>query len=72
MKPIKLRVPRGEAADLADDLKAWAAASGVDPRLTLGGEHWVTTNDKSPVLYQAFLNESFFEQFPKWRIYIEQ
>lgn len=72
MDPIKLRVPHDQAPDFADDLTAWASSSGIDPRLTSGGEPWKTTNDASPVLYPVFVNESFFEQFPEWRIYIEQ
>jgi hypothetical protein len=69
---IKLRVPREEAADLPDDLNAWASVSGFDPRLTIMSDPWQMTNDKSPILYQVFVNESFFEQFPEWRMYIEQ
>jgi hypothetical protein len=72
MNPIKFRVPREEAADLPDDLNAWASVSGFDPRLTIVSEPGMTTNSQSPVLYQAFVNESFFEQFPEWRVYIEQ
>ncbi|NPT37588.1 hypothetical protein [Paraburkholderia xenovorans] len=70
MNPIKLRVPREEAADLPDDLTAWAAVSGVDPGLTLVNEP--TTNASSPILYLVYVSESFFEQFPEWRMYIEQ
>jgi hypothetical protein len=69
---FKLRVPREEAADLSDDLTAWASVSGIDPRLTIVSEPWMTTNAKSPMLYQVFVNESFFEDFPEWRLYIEQ
>ena len=72
MYPIKLRVPSGKAANFLDDLTAWAVSSGADPRLTSGGEFWKTTNDKTPILYEAFVNESFFEQFPEWRQYVEQ
>ncbi|MFL9859453.1 MULTISPECIES: hypothetical protein [Paraburkholderia] len=72
MKPIRLRVPREEITNFPDDLTAWASVSGVDPRLTLVSEPWLTTNTQSPVLYEVFVNESFFEQFPEWRMYIEQ
>lgn len=72
MQPIKLRVPREEAADLADDLTAWAAASGIDPGLTTVNEPGMTTNASSPILYLVHVDESFFEQFPEWRMYIEQ
>lgn len=72
MKPIKLRVPREEAADLADDLTAWTVTSGIDPRLTSFHEPGVTTNLSSPVLYLVYVSESFFEQFPEWRMYVEQ
>gem|GEM_PF-6965660 len=32
----------------------------------------MTTNLGSPTLYQIFVHEGFFEQFPAWRAYIEQ
>ncbi|MFM0501855.1 hypothetical protein [Paraburkholderia caffeinilytica] len=72
MKQIRLRVPREEAADLPDDLTAWAAISGVDPGLTIANEPGITTNTSSPVLYLVYVSESFFDQFPEWRMYIEQ
>ncbi|MFM0670023.1 hypothetical protein [Paraburkholderia sediminicola] len=72
MKPIRLRVPREEAADLPDDLTAWASLSGVDPGLTVLSEPGSTTDSSSPVLYQIYVSQSFFEQFPEWRMYIEQ
>ena len=72
MNPIRLRVPHDEAADLRDDLTAWATISGIDPRLTVISERWKTTNDKSPIQYLVFVNESFFEQFQEWRPYIQQ
>jgi hypothetical protein len=28
--------------------------------------------DDSAVLYQVYVSQSFFEQFPEWRMYIEQ
>lgn len=72
MNPIRLRVPHDEAADLRDDLTVWASISGIDPRLTVISERWKTTNDKSPIQYLVFVNESFFAQFQEWRPYIEQ
>ncbi|WP_260854535.1 hypothetical protein [Paraburkholderia sp. BCC1884] len=72
MKPMRLRVPREEAPDFADDLTAWASSSGVDPRLTIANEPGMTTNLSSPILYLVYVSESFFEQFPEWRMYIEQ
>ncbi|MFM0292789.1 MULTISPECIES: hypothetical protein [Paraburkholderia] len=72
MKPIKLRVPREESGDLLDDLTAWAAVSGVDPGLTIVNEPGLTTNTNSPILYLVYVSESFFDQFPEWRMYIEQ
>lgn len=72
MKPIRLRVPREEAADLPDVLTAWASTSGVDPGLTIVNEPGMTTNSSSPILYQIYVSESFFEDFPEWRMYIEQ
>ncbi|WNC88885.1 hypothetical protein RI103_14460 [Paraburkholderia sp. FT54] len=72
MKPIKLRVPREEAADLPDDLTAWASVTGIDPGLTVLSEVGAMANSDSPVLYQIYVSQSFFEQFPEWRMYIEQ
>ena len=72
MKPIKLRVPREEAADLPDDLTAWASVSGVDPGLTVLSDPGTATDSSLPVLYQIYVSQSFFEQFPEWRMYIEQ
>ena len=65
MRPIKLRVPREEADDLADDLTAWAASSGIDPGLTQSNQPGMTTNASSPTIYFAYVSEGFFEQFPR-------
>ncbi|MFT4068963.1 hypothetical protein [Paraburkholderia sp.] len=72
MEPINLRVPRESAADFADDLTAWASTTGIDPCLTIADESGTATNLSSPLLYQVFVSESFFEQFPEWRMYVEQ
>lgn len=72
MKPTRLRVPREEASDFADDLTAWASAIGVDPAPTVVGETRAPTETGSAVLYQVYVNNSFFEQFPEWRMYIQQ
>jgi len=44
----------------------------IDPRTTIVHEPSMTTNLGSPTLYQIFVHEGFFEQFPAWRAYIEQ
>jgi hypothetical protein len=72
MKQIRLRVPREEAVDLADDLTVWTSSSGIDPGLTIANEPAIAADSGSPVLYLVHVNESFFEQFPEWRMYIEQ
>jgi hypothetical protein len=72
MNQIRLRVPREEAADLADDLTAWASVSGIDPGLTVVGESGPATHTSSPILYLVYVSQSFFDQFPEWRMYIEQ
>ncbi|MCC8404475.1 hypothetical protein LJ655_21765 [Paraburkholderia sp. MMS20-SJTN17] len=72
MTPIKLRVPCDEARDLLDDLTAWASTSGIDPGLSTLGESGVPSNTGSPILYEVYVSESFFEQFPQWRTFIEQ
>lgn len=71
MKAINLRVPREEAVDLADDLTAWAASSGVDPGLAVVDEPGAMTSMSSSILYQVYVSASFFDQFPEWRMYIE-
>lgn len=71
MKPIKLRVPREEASDLADDLTAWASTSGIDLGVTIVNESGTPTNSSSSAVYLVYVNESFFEQFLDWRMYIE-
>ncbi|MFM0388385.1 hypothetical protein [Paraburkholderia dipogonis] len=48
MKPINLRVPRTETSDLADNLTAWASASGIDPSPTIVVEPGATTDTSSP------------------------
>ncbi|OLL27611.1 hypothetical protein BTH42_32465 [Burkholderia sp. SRS-W-2-2016] len=72
MKPIKLRVPRGEAHDLLDDLTAWASTSGIDPGLSTFGEPDMAVSTDAQILYQVYVSESFFELFPQWRTFIEQ
>ncbi|HEX3634680.1 MAG TPA: hypothetical protein VHV99_04195 [Paraburkholderia sp.] len=71
MKSIKLRVPREESADLPDDLAAWARITGIDPGIAVISEPAATTDASSPILYEVYISESFFEQFPEWRMYVE-
>lgn len=71
MSAIKLRLPREDIFEFNDDLTAWSAASGIDPRLTLGVEPHRTTNISSPTLYMVQLDESFFEQYLRWRQFVE-
>ena len=72
MQPIKLRVPRDDVSNLLDDLTAWASTSGIDPGLSTFSDSGITSNASSPILYQVYVSESFFEQFPEWRTFIEQ
>jgi hypothetical protein len=72
MKSIKLRVPLEDAANLKDDLTEWASITGTDPSLTIVNEPGMTTNTSSPALYLVYVTQSFFEQFPEWRMYLEQ
>ncbi|MGJ0522298.1 hypothetical protein ACR42A_01985 [Burkholderia gladioli] len=72
MVQYKLRILRSEVADLHDDVSAYAAEHRVDPHLMPGLEPMRTTNTSSPVLYVAQLDESFFDDYPHWRQYIEQ
>ncbi|QVN18732.1 hypothetical protein [Burkholderia pyrrocinia] len=71
MPAIKLRIPREDVFDFRDDFTAWSASVGADPRLDPGFEPYVTTNMSSPTLYVAELDESFFEQYPQWRQFVE-
>lgn len=70
MPAIKLRISREDVFDFNDDLSAWSAAIGADPRLTILHQAQ-TTNNASPTLYLAELGESFFEQYPRWRQFVE-
>lgn len=72
MNPIKLRVEAKDAAALSDDLTTWTSNSGIDPCLEVFIESGKTTNSDSPIRYLAYVDESFFEQFPVWRQCIEQ
>ncbi|WP_186100338.1 hypothetical protein [Burkholderia gladioli] len=72
MVQYKLRILRSEVADLHDDVSAYAAERRVDPRLMPGVDPMQTTSTYSPVLYIAQLDESFFDEYPHWRQYIEQ
>ncbi|MGC2944202.1 hypothetical protein [Burkholderia ambifaria] len=71
MPAIKLRISREDVFEFNDDLSAWSVASGVDPRLTLGAEPYLTTTMLSPTLYLAELDETFFDQYPRWRQFVE-
>ncbi|MEF9444418.1 hypothetical protein OWS73_21585 [Burkholderia sp. 1B3(2022)] len=70
MPAIKLRIPREDVFQFNDDLSAWSTASGVDPKLSVGTQ-MQTTNPSSPTLYLAFVDERFFEQYPRWRQFVE-
>ena len=70
MTAIKLRIPREDAFDFNDDLSAWSAVGGIDPRLTILPQ-MQTTNTVSPTLYSVCVDERFFEQHPRWRQFIE-
>ncbi|WP_175812257.1 hypothetical protein [Burkholderia contaminans] len=70
MPAIKLRIPREDVFEFNDDLSAWSATSGVDPKLSVGTQ-MQTTNHSSPTLYLAIVDERFFEQYPRWRQFVE-
>lgn len=70
MPAIKLRILQEDVFEFNDDLSAWSANSGIDPRLTILPQV-KTTNVSSPALYSAFVDELFFEQYPRWRQFIE-
>ncbi|MFM0328155.1 hypothetical protein [Paraburkholderia strydomiana] len=72
MDPLNMRLSLIQAPDFVEDLTTWANAGGIDPHLSVIGGLGATTDKRSPILYQAHVNESFFDQFPEWRIYIEQ
>ncbi|MDR7008979.1 hypothetical protein [Paraburkholderia strydomiana] len=72
MDPLSMRLSLTLAPDFVEDLTAWANAGGIDPHLSIIGGLGGTTDKGSPILYEVHANESFFDQFPEWRIYIEQ
>lgn len=72
MDPINLRLSLIQAPDFVEDLTAWANAGGMEPHLAIIEGLGATADQSTPVLYQAQVNETFFDQFPDWRMYIEQ
>ncbi|RAA25225.1 hypothetical protein DN523_10010 [Burkholderia multivorans] len=70
MPAIKLRIPREDVFEFNGDLSAWSATTGVDPKLAVAPQ-METTNPESPTLYSAFVDERFFEQYPRWRQFVE-
>lgn len=71
MSAIKLRIPREDLFEFNDDLSAWSATSGVDPR-RMTPPQMQTTNTSSPVLYEVLVDGRFFDQYPRWRQFVEQ
>jgi len=72
MGPTNMRLFLTQAPDFVEDLTAWANSGGMDPRLSIVGGLGATTDKSLPILYRAHVNESFSDQFPQWRMYIEQ
>ncbi|QTO49436.1 hypothetical protein [Burkholderia latens] len=70
MPAIKLRIPPEDVFEFNDDVSAWSATSGLDPKLAVASQ-MQTTNESSPTLYSAFVDERFFEQYPRWRQFLE-
>lgn len=70
MSAIKLRISREDVFEFNDDLSAWSATSGIDPKLAVAPQ-MQTTNHSSPTLYLAIVDERFFEQYPRWRQFVE-
>jgi hypothetical protein len=70
MAAIKLHIPREDVFEFNDDLSAWSATGGIDPKLAVASQ-METTNPESPTLYSAFVDERFFEQYPRWRQFVE-
>ncbi|MBT2792731.1 hypothetical protein [Paraburkholderia strydomiana] len=72
MDPIHMRLLLTQAPDFVEDLTAWANSGGMDPRLSVIAEPGATSQKNSPIAYQVHVNDSFFDQFPQWRMYIEE
>lgn len=72
MPGIHIVIPHEKVVDFHSDLTAWSAHSGRDPQLTISPKIGETTNIASPVRYFVDVDESFFEDFPDWRLHIEQ
>ncbi|AOJ74039.1 hypothetical protein VI03_21515 [Burkholderia vietnamiensis] len=70
MPAIKLHIPTKDVFQFNDDLTAWSVASSVDRRL-MRPPQMETTNRESPTLYLAVVDERFFEQYPRWRQFVE-
>lgn len=72
MQSVTFIVPDDEKFDFTRDITAWEKVSGKDARLTLGTDFPKTSTKGSPIIYICQIDDTFFEQFPEWRQYIEQ
>nr|WKF60783.1 hypothetical protein HUO10_005305 [Paraburkholderia busanensis] len=71
MKALRLRVPRDDAHELADDLTSWASSTGIDPAPSVEDELDSIGDAEALVVYKVYVSDSFFELFPRWRECIE-
>lgn len=70
MPAITLRIPPEDVFEFNDYVSAWSTTSGIDPKLAVAHQ-MQTTNESSPIMYSAFVDERFFEQYPRWRQFLE-
>jgi len=65
----KFSIPEGQCDEFTGNVESSSRESGIDHRLAVGGIGMGSTNALSRVVYQCYLDESFFRQFPKWSRY---
>jgi hypothetical protein len=72
MKPVALRVPCELASNFFADLTASHSAAGVDARRSSADAGELRLSGSVTTVYVVELDDSFFERFPQWRMYVEQ
>ncbi|MDR5813294.1 hypothetical protein QCE62_06775 [Caballeronia sp. LZ033] len=72
MQSIKFLVPTEHVPSFVEDISAWAAFTGTDPQLVQTGDPVQATNLESPISYSVAIDESFFVEYPSWRLFVEQ
>jgi hypothetical protein len=71
MKQVTFTVPAEQRFRFLTDLDTWERLSGKDTRVTQFNAPNLTTNTASPLTYICQIDDTFFDQYPKWRDYLQ-